>query len=245
MKTMLSDTILALCRNTLPYEGEVSVEGLIGITLDNKEIFLVSINETIQKEGYLPQNAQKRSRTEAINSEEDSSQESDDAADSGSLQGSAKRKRRRRRKSKEKTPLDMSVESNQGIKDGASQFSDQDADTNQFQVDEDNSNMSAGQVKSERNGDDEEDLVFVKEEPQDNSCGLYGQSQPFGAMPGTSQSSDSYSQDPALEFSQLQELAFQLAGDGSSSRAPPTSTVTISIIDFSVIEETKELFIIS
>ena len=50
VRSMLADTILALCRNTLPYQAQVSIEGLLGITIDHKEIFLVNVNETIKKE---------------------------------------------------------------------------------------------------------------------------------------------------------------------------------------------------
>jgi len=81
VKVLLKDTILALCRNTLAYRSKVSVEGLIGVTLDDDEIILVSINDMI--------------RGDDAKDKEDSSDSSDSESDGG---GSAKKKKRRRRK---------------------------------------------------------------------------------------------------------------------------------------------------
>jgi len=47
VKSLLSETILLLCKNGLNFNKELSIEGLIGITLDQEEVFLVSIKETI------------------------------------------------------------------------------------------------------------------------------------------------------------------------------------------------------
>jgi len=47
VKALLSETITLLCKNGLNFRKEFSIEGLIGITLDQDEIFLVSIKETI------------------------------------------------------------------------------------------------------------------------------------------------------------------------------------------------------
>ena len=46
MKTLLVEAIATLCRNGLKYEQDLSVEGLIGITVDKKDVFLVSVKET-------------------------------------------------------------------------------------------------------------------------------------------------------------------------------------------------------
>ena len=53
ISAMLSETILALCRNTLSHRRKFSIEGLLGITLDDEEIFLVNIKETIAKGSVL------------------------------------------------------------------------------------------------------------------------------------------------------------------------------------------------
>ena len=46
MKTLLVEAIATLCRNGLNYEEELNVEGLIGITVDKKDVFLVSVRES-------------------------------------------------------------------------------------------------------------------------------------------------------------------------------------------------------
>jgi hypothetical protein len=48
VRALLAETVTLLCKNGLHYKSEFSIEGLIGITLDKDEIFLVSIKETIK-----------------------------------------------------------------------------------------------------------------------------------------------------------------------------------------------------
>jgi len=48
IKRLLTEAISLLCRNSLAFTEDVTVEGLLGITLDKTDILLISINETIQ-----------------------------------------------------------------------------------------------------------------------------------------------------------------------------------------------------
>ena len=48
VKALLREAVTVLCRNGLTFKSELTVEGLLGITLDNKEVFLVNINEQIK-----------------------------------------------------------------------------------------------------------------------------------------------------------------------------------------------------
>lgn len=48
VKALLAETITLLCKNGLHFKTKFSIEGLIGITLDDDDIFLVNINETIK-----------------------------------------------------------------------------------------------------------------------------------------------------------------------------------------------------
>ena len=45
IKTLLQEAIPLLCKNGLSYQSEFSIEALIGITLDQNDVFLVNINE--------------------------------------------------------------------------------------------------------------------------------------------------------------------------------------------------------
>lgn len=47
MKTLLTDTILLLCKNGLCVKRQLKVQGLLGITLDDDDIFLIQIDEMI------------------------------------------------------------------------------------------------------------------------------------------------------------------------------------------------------
>ena len=44
VKNLLADTVTLLCKNGLTYKEELRIEGLLGITIDNNEVFLVNIN---------------------------------------------------------------------------------------------------------------------------------------------------------------------------------------------------------
>jgi len=47
LKKLLHDTVSMLCRNGLHYERHLRIEGVIGITVDDDDVFLVHINNTI------------------------------------------------------------------------------------------------------------------------------------------------------------------------------------------------------
>ncbi|ESO11166.1 hypothetical protein HELRODRAFT_183479 [Helobdella robusta] len=47
VKTLLTETIILLCKNGLHFKDEFTVEGLIGITIDKNDVFLINIKETI------------------------------------------------------------------------------------------------------------------------------------------------------------------------------------------------------
>lgn len=48
VKELLCETIILLCKNGLHFQSEFCIDGLIGITLDQQDVFLVSIKETVK-----------------------------------------------------------------------------------------------------------------------------------------------------------------------------------------------------
>jgi len=48
LKRLLQDTVTMLCKNSLPCEQSLRIEGVIGITVDSYDAFLVHINNTIE-----------------------------------------------------------------------------------------------------------------------------------------------------------------------------------------------------
>ena len=61
---MLKESIQLLCRSSLSFERELNIDGLLGITLDKKDIFLVNIGEAVKTEKALQEEeytGQKRS----------------------------------------------------------------------------------------------------------------------------------------------------------------------------------------
>lgn len=55
VQTLLKDTVVLLCKNGLCFNAELKVQGLLGITLDGGDVFLVQIDETLtnQEDGVL------------------------------------------------------------------------------------------------------------------------------------------------------------------------------------------------
>ena len=47
VKNLLTDTVTLLCKNGLQFHKELKVQGLLGITLDENEVFLIQIDEKI------------------------------------------------------------------------------------------------------------------------------------------------------------------------------------------------------
>lgn len=47
VRSLLTDTISLLCRNGLTFASDVKVQGLLAITIDSKEFFVVQIDETL------------------------------------------------------------------------------------------------------------------------------------------------------------------------------------------------------
>lgn len=48
VKELLCETITLLCKNGLHFQDEFCIDGLIGITLDQRDVFLVTIKETVK-----------------------------------------------------------------------------------------------------------------------------------------------------------------------------------------------------
>ena len=53
VKCLLTEAITLLCKSGLTYVSQLSIEGLLGITLDHGDIFLVNINETVHSDHQM------------------------------------------------------------------------------------------------------------------------------------------------------------------------------------------------
>lgn len=51
---MLKESISLMCRSSLSYDIELNVEGLLGVTLDKQEVFLININESFRSAPSTP-----------------------------------------------------------------------------------------------------------------------------------------------------------------------------------------------
>jgi len=91
VKQLLTEAVLLLCRNSLQFTNDVTVEGLLGITLDKRDIFLVSINETIQ--------SLSAQQAEQAKPPQPTKRNNDDSF--GDTESPGKKKRRKRRSSRD------------------------------------------------------------------------------------------------------------------------------------------------
>ena len=48
---MLNDTVTLLCKSGLPYKHQLKVEAVIGVTIDENDVFIVHINESFSPQG--------------------------------------------------------------------------------------------------------------------------------------------------------------------------------------------------
>jgi len=56
VKVLLTDTVTLLCRNGLHFQKQLRVQGVLGITVDDTDVFIVHINESFNSS--LPQQQQ-------------------------------------------------------------------------------------------------------------------------------------------------------------------------------------------
>ncbi len=194
VQTVLADTILTACRKNLPYDEEFSVEGMLHITLDKKEIILVNIKNTILKADEKDLSHLKE-ETPDVPLEKKSSVKT--------------RKRGRPRKSKTKVKYygsddednvddddDDDDNDNDNVNAGAD-VDDYDVDTDEFsplkEEDEPQFPNLYSQMYTGDEKDDEEPSPKIKEEPTGDNV--------EGEMLGTAETT-----------AQLQQLAMQLSG---------------------------------
>ena len=52
--TVLKDTITLLCKNSLSYEKQVVVQGLICVTVDKEDVLVVQVNDSLGEGNYEP-----------------------------------------------------------------------------------------------------------------------------------------------------------------------------------------------
>ena len=53
VKNLLLDTVTLLCKNSLQFENQLRVEGLLGIAIDDKDVFFLHISENFKSAAYL------------------------------------------------------------------------------------------------------------------------------------------------------------------------------------------------
>lgn len=52
VQRLLSEAITVLCQNSLPFRDHLCIQGLLGITLDNRDVLLVDIHERVSRSGF-------------------------------------------------------------------------------------------------------------------------------------------------------------------------------------------------
>ena len=53
VKALLLEAMTVLCKNGITYRTEFTIEGLLGITVDNEEVFLINVNQVVKGDQHL------------------------------------------------------------------------------------------------------------------------------------------------------------------------------------------------
>ena len=48
VKSLLIEAVVLLCKNSVHYNSKLNIEGLLGVTVDSSDVFLVNINQTVR-----------------------------------------------------------------------------------------------------------------------------------------------------------------------------------------------------
>lgn len=167
VKTLISDTITLLCRNGLTFKSKFCINALIGITLDEDDVFLVDIRETVKTLGA------------DIAAEEANDVHNPDctslvAANSPSRKHKKSRKRAYTDDSSELRPIESASEL-------GSVHGDVETDNEKM---EDNIESPAKQsIKKEERDNNSDDLVFVKDEPAEAQLPMLNTSIMYSQQP--------------------------------------------------------------
>ena len=215
VQDLLKETITLLCKNGLSYKACFTIDALIGVTLDDSEVFLVNVKETV---GCM----------KAPDSGSDT--EIDQSTEETGKSGKGKRSRKR--------PPDRGGES--GVSPTKRTRNSMDNDEDDYADDDDDagfddaSNVSSIQPDSDarikQEPGDDHDLVFVKQEQSDMLTSTPGNvtssfSSVSGAQPHPMAVYGGHSQDSNLDASQDASWA---QNQNSSGNFDPANLANIS-----------------
>ena len=54
LRSLLVNALTVICRSSLGFRRKFTIEGLLGITLDEQDIILVNVNELVHKDSIEP-----------------------------------------------------------------------------------------------------------------------------------------------------------------------------------------------
>ena len=148
LKALLTDTITMLCKNSVTFHQEISIEGLIGITLDQKDIVLVNIKE------ILP-----------------SRDDSENAVRPNALVSIKSLKQKHEKKSVHKTlSAEQNDESSEDFSETGNNVHEERLNNKSRKISSTDSSASHSSddinIKAEPTDDFESDIMIVKEEPE-------------------------------------------------------------------------------
>ena len=216
VRNMLKDTITLLCKNGLSFRNKFTIEAVIGVTLDDEDVLLVSISEMVK----------------AAMTQESSDGDNSSVEDVGHKRKGHKRKRRKHSQQPNRdsdseiafvqnytndseTPVGQngindsshivfpspsyvvrSSNQKENIRENIDEEVPEHVDENQYTVKED--------VQTDAESNDDEDIVFVKQELENN----WSQSQSTPSFPDFSDLSRlASSQHPDLSLQSLSNMS--------------------------------------
>ena len=212
---MLKDTITLLCKNGLNFKRNFNIEAVIGVTLDNEDMFHISMSQLVKSPTPQP--------------ESDSGSSSDVTENENSTRSRKRKKHLSMKREKSQSELSEEEEENGAVEsDNESHYAKR-------------PHIKGEQVEEEED-EDSEDIVFVKQEMEDNwsQSHLTENNQNFSNFSNISTSSQQQQQDnnfPSLSTMNLTPVTStndnnlwmqQMPQQYGGPRTPriPTATIT-------------------
>lgn len=156
VRTLLTETITLLCKNGLHFKKQLRVQGLLGVTLDDDEVFIVHLNETLEE------------KSTACRISEESVQNSDEVSASRERavsNGSPNRRIRKRRQFQNRSAI-----SAEEVESEASLTIEDAPCSSQLEISHSESTAEVGKHSSDScHSFDTTSSVPVKQEPKDDN----------------------------------------------------------------------------
>ena len=167
VRELMTQAVTVLCQNSLTFKSNINIEGLIGITLDNDDVFLVSIRENLRIAAVS--NEQKQTESDSCEDVLSSGDQANVEKQSVSRRSRPHKRKRKRVSESKHSNFNISQHVQPASVSASRLSSDTEEPPEKKTVNEDRDEIKSEPldhttVESEASEEEDDDLVFVKQE---------------------------------------------------------------------------------